>query len=146
MANTALNTMGGNGLNALTKNKTMSHKETLEQYKELLNSYCYAVADVLIRQDMEGEYYVDVNLRNCVSVLGGYFDSDYVADELKKGEFPFDGIDKEGYWHYEFLLKYFKGDHFEEPSYLEIMLVEVHFMMSFEDHLKQMEDTIKFPF
>ncbi len=118
----------------------MNHKETLEQYKELLNSYCYAVADVLIRQDMEGEYYVDVNLRNCVSVLGGYFDSDYVVDELNKGEFPFDGIDKEGYWHYEFLFKYFRGDD-EEPSYMEILLVEVDFMMSFEDHLKQAKDT-----
>lgn len=54
------------------------------------------------------------------------------ADEIKQGDFPFKGVDKEGFWHFEFLLKYFRGDH-EEPSYMEQLLVEPSFQISFED-------------
>ena len=110
----------------------MDYKEFLEDYKETLSKYCYAIADVPIKKNEDGEYYVDAELKECLYVMGGYFDSDMVADEIKQGDFPFEGVDKEGHWHFEFLLKYFRGD-YEEPSYMEQLLVEPTFQISFED-------------
>lgn len=110
----------------------MDYKELLEDYKEMVTKYCYAIADVPIKKDAEGEYYLDAELKDCLYVAGGNFDSDMVADEIKQGDFPFKGVDKEGFWHFEFLLKYFRGDH-EEPSYMEQLLVEPSFQISFED-------------
>jgi len=113
----------------------MDYKEFLEDYKETLSKYCYAIADVPIKKDADGEYYVDAELKDCLYVMGGNFDVDMVADEIKQGDFPFEGVDKEGYWHFEFLLKYFRGS-YEESSYMEQLLVEPSFKTSFEDQIK----------
>lgn len=123
----------------------INYKELLEDYKDMLTHYCYAVADVPVRKNENG-YYVDAELKDCIYVMGGHFDSDYVAEEINEGDFPFEGVDKEGYWHFDFLLKYFRGD--EESSYMEFLLSEPSFCISFEDSKKvdeQMErDSIEF--
>lgn len=119
---------------------SIDNKEIFEDYKEMLSKYCYAVADVAIKKDEDGEWYVDGNLEECIGIMGGHFPEEYVAREIKSGDFPFDGVDKEGYWHYEFLLKHNKGDH-EEPDYMEILLYEAYFQISFQDQ-KEIENTI----
>jgi len=122
----------------------MDYQEFLEDYKEKLSNYCYAIADLPIRKNNEGRYYVDADLKDRLYVMGGHFDSDHVAREINQGDFPFDGVDKEGYWHFEFLLKYFQGD-YEEPSYMEQLLVVPEFQISFEDAAvqeKQISDGI----
>lgn len=121
----------------------MDYKELLEDYRDMLKKYCYACVDVSIRKNADGEYYIDGELKDSLYVMGGNFDSDYVADEIKAGDFPFDGVDKEGYWHFEFLLQYVRGD-YEEPSYLEQLLVEPSFQISFEDMEKQAKESDDF--
>ena len=67
----------------------MDYKEFLEDYKETLSKYCYAAGDFPIRKNEEGEYFVDAELTDCMYVMGGHFDIEYVIDEIKAGDFPF---------------------------------------------------------
>ena len=117
----------------------MDYKEFLEDYKETLSKYCYATGDFPIRKNEEGEYFVDAELTDCMYVMGGHFDIGYVIDEIKAGDFPFEGINKEGWWHIDFLLKYIRGD-YEEPSYMEQLLVVPAFQISFEDAAAQQKE------
>lgn len=110
----------------------MDYKEFLEDYRDTLKRYCYAAADLPVKKNESGEYYLDCDLNSCLYVVGGHFDSDVVSNEILQGDFPFENVDKEGFWHFEFLLKYIPGD-YEEPSYMEQLLVEASFQISFED-------------
>jgi hypothetical protein len=113
----------------------------LEDYRERLKKYCYAAADIPIKKNEDGYYIVD-GLNKWLYILGGNFDENHVADEINEGDFPFDKVYKEGYWHFEFLLIYRRGD-YEEPSYMELLHTEATFNISFEDQKKQDEEYSK---
>lgn len=129
-----------------TEEQKEQYQEMLEDYKEKLSRYCYAAADLSIKKNEDG-YYMIEQLKDCLYIMGGHFDSDYVAKEIMLGDFPFDEVDSEGIWHFDFLLKYIRGDH-EEPDYMELLLTEAKFCISFED--KEIQDkeleNFKLPF
>lgn len=106
-------------------------KETLDEYRILLSRYCYAGCDVKVRKNEDGDFYLDCNLKDCLYVVGGNFESDYVADEIINGDFPFNGIDREGYWHVEILLKNYNGGHDDSP-YMEVLITEPFFAQTLE--------------
>lgn len=112
----------------------MEHKELLEEYKEMLSKYCYATADLIIKKDQEGEFTILGNLKDCIGINGGYFERDYVAEELKRADIRdfMKGINEEGYWRVEFIMKYFNGGD-GESSYMELLITEPLFIDSFED-------------
>lgn len=114
-------------------------RELFEEYKEMITRYCIAIANVDIRKDDES-YFFDCDLKKCVYVRAGDFNSDHVAEELEN--FEFDGIDKEGIWQIEVLFKYFPGDS-EEPSFMELLYQEAIFCGTFEErdqHERDMQD------
>lgn len=124
------------------KQEDVPHQELFEEYKGLVSNYCIAVLDVPIRYNEDGGgYFFDCNLQDCCYIRAGDFTGNYVADELENYEF--EGIDKEGFWNIEFLMKCYRGDE-NYPSYMEILLEERTFCMTFEEKEKQDKEILEF--
>lgn len=113
----------------------MDYSELLEDYRQLLSKYSYAIAEVPVRKNEDDTgYFIDADLKDCLGIRGGDFDADYVAKKLKSGDVDelLEKVNSDGWWRLEILLKYNPGDH-EEPCYLEVLLVEANFIISFEN-------------
>jgi len=120
----------------------IDYKGLFEEYKDMTSNYCIAFADIPIRLNDEG-FYLDGDLKDSLYIFSGSFDSDYVSQEILEGEFPFDNVNKEGFWHFEFLLQAHRGD-CDEPSYMELLHTEQSFCISFADQEKQEKESENF--
>jgi hypothetical protein len=123
--------------------------EFKEEYSDRVKKYCLAEADVEIRNDPGQGYFFDCDIKDCTYILAGLFPEEYVYEAIK--DYDFERIDKEGLWHLSILLKYHPGDYEDgESGYMEILLVDEEFQMTFEEkeqHEKEVQEMKNnFPF
>lgn len=116
----------------------MNYKDFFEEYKEMVGKYCIAIANVKVIK-ADGVFIIDCDLKECLWIMTGNFDSEHLAEDILKGDFPLEGVDKEGYWQVEMLYSYVRGD-YEEPSYYDLLYSKVDFQMSFENYEKESKE------